>query len=99
MALRTCRVIFRDDGGLEHAVEVTAESLYEAVAQGLRFFREDEWSEHADGAPTTVVVSIKQMAEVEHTVRIRDFKKWLDSAGRNPAEMALKTRLRTILKR
>jgi hypothetical protein len=29
-----------DLGGIEHAVEVSAGSLYEAVAQALRIFRE-----------------------------------------------------------
>ncbi len=31
--------------GVEHLFEVTADSLYEPVAQALRVFREDEWSE------------------------------------------------------
>ena len=37
--------------------------------------------------------------EIEHQVRIRDFENWLDFAGKSPAEMALKSRLRTILDR
>jgi hypothetical protein len=35
----------RDAQGDEHTVQVTAQSLYEAVAQGLRIFREHDWSE------------------------------------------------------
>jgi hypothetical protein len=31
--------------GIEHTVEVSAESVYEAVAQALRVFREHEWCE------------------------------------------------------
>jgi hypothetical protein len=30
-------------------------------------------------------------------VQIRDFYNWLEAAGRSPAEMALKSRLRDIL--
>lgn len=44
MAVRTCRVSCLDTQGFEHAVEVTAQSLYEAVTQALRVFRENEWS-------------------------------------------------------
>jgi hypothetical protein len=42
------------------------------------------------------VGDIKQ-PEVEHRVRINNFENWLDSAGRSPAEMALKSRLRDII--
>jgi|ERR1035438_5487847 hypothetical protein len=44
MALRSCLVSCRDLAGTEHAVEVTAESLYEAVAQALGVMRGDQWS-------------------------------------------------------
>jgi hypothetical protein len=32
-------------GGIEHVVEVSANSLYEAVAQALRIFRDNDWIE------------------------------------------------------
>src|SRR5947209_259388 len=41
---------------------------------------------------TTITVVAKQ-PEVEHKVRMRDFEAWLESNGRLPAEMALKSRL------
>ena len=97
MAVRTCRVTCRDAQGVEHTVQVTAQSLFEAVAQALRVFREHEWSDEPTGS-TSVVVTIKP-AEVEHRVRIRDFQTWLESAPKSPAEMALKRRLRDILGR
>jgi len=97
MAVRTCKVTCRDAQGVEHAVQVTAQSLFEAVAQALRVFRENEWSDEPTGS-TSVVVTIKP-AEVEHRVRIRDFQTWLESAPKSPAEMALKRRLREILTR
>jgi hypothetical protein len=91
-------VTWRDPQGVEHTVHVTAQTLYEAVAQALRVFREDDWSEDPNRGPASVVVTIKQ-PEVEHRVRIRDFKNWLASAGRSPAEMALKSRSRDIIGR
>lgn len=98
MAVRSCRVTCRDPQGVEHTVQVTAQSLFEAVAQALHIFREHDWSDDPSSGSGSVVVTIKT-AEVEHRVRIRDFQRWLESAPRSPAEMALKRRLREILGR
>ena len=96
MALKTCRVTCRDSRGVSHTVEVTAQSLYEAVAQALLLFRENDWTDDAIRVPAAVVVRIKQ-PEMEHQVLIQDFENWLESAPRSPAEMTLKTRLRLLL--
>ena len=96
MALKTCRVTCRDSRGVSHAVEVTAQTLYEAVAQALLLFRENDWTDDTKRVPAAVVVRIKQ-PEMEHKVLIRDFENWLESAPRSPAEMTLKTRLRLLL--
>ena len=83
--------------GVEHTIHVTAQTLYEAVAQALLIFRENEWADPIEpGDLSTVVVRISQ-PQVEHRVRIKDFRNWLESAGRTPAEMALKTRLREMI--
>lgn len=80
--------------GVEHSVEVSADSLYEAVAQGLRVFRENDWIHEIGRGQTTIAVS---HPEVQHKVRIQDFQRWLESQGRTPAEMSLKARLRELL--
>jgi hypothetical protein len=96
MALKACRVTCRDSRGVNHTVEVTAQTLYEAVAQAVLLFRENDWTDDPKRVPAAVVVRIKQ-PEMEHRVLIRDFENWLESAARSPAEMALKTRLRMLL--
>src|SRR5438128_8261198 len=96
VALRTCRVTCCDLKGVQHTVEVTAESLYEAVAQAIRAFRGSDWASDIGHGQTTITVVVKQ-PEVEHAVRVRDFENWLESAGCSPAEMSLKTRLRELL--
>lgn len=98
VGLRTCKVSYCDLKGIEHAIEVTADSLYEAVAQGLRVFRESEWIDEMGGGQTTISVVVRQ-PEVEHKVRVRDFERWLESQGRTPAEVSLKGRLREVLGR
>jgi hypothetical protein len=97
MTVRACRVTCRDAQGVEHTVQVTAQSLFEAVAQALRVFREHDWSDETNSC-SAVVVTIKA-AEVEHRVRIKYFQSWLESAPKGPAEMELKRRLRDILTR
>lgn len=68
-ALRTCRVSCPDLDGVEHAVDVSANSLYEAVAQGLRAFRDADWAGDMGRGQTSITVVVKQ-PEVEHKVRV-----------------------------
>jgi hypothetical protein len=35
--------------------------------------------------------------EIEHTVRVQEFERWLEAGPRAPAEMILKNRLRELL--
>jgi len=97
MGVRTCRVSCRDLRGCVHTVEVTAHSLYEAVAQGLRVFRENDWVNDIGHGQTTISVTVRHPA-VEHKVRVQDFERWLESEGRTPAEVSLKSRLRELLR-
>jgi hypothetical protein len=96
VAFRTCRVSCREASGVEHTVEVTARSLYEAVARGLQVLRRNDWVEviHQN---STITIAVRE-PEVEHTVRVRDFENWLVSNGKSPAEQALKSDLRDLLK-
>jgi hypothetical protein len=82
--------------GVEHSVEVTADSLYESVARGLAAFRNADWVSRIGRGQTTMTVVIKQ-PKVEHKVQMRDFEAWLQSNGRSPAETVLKNRLRQLL--
>jgi len=96
MALKTCKVSCVDLRGVEHATEVSADSLYEAVAQALRIFRDNEWVEGLGRGQTPISVKVKH-PEIEHTVRVQDFERWLETTPRSPAEMILKNRLRELL--
>ena len=96
MALKTCRVSCVDLGGIEHTVEVTAGSLYEAVAQALRIFRDNDWIEGIGRGQTAILVKVKH-PETEHMVRVQDFERWLEASPRSPADMILKNRLHELL--
>lgn len=86
-----------DSRGIAHSVEVTTQTLYEAVAKGLRVFRKNDLSEDSARIPPVVTVRIKE-PEIEHLVRTKDFERWLESPPKNPREMSLKSRIQAILK-
>lgn len=87
----------RDLSGTEHSVAVTAETLYEAAAQALGILRGDVWVEEIGEGLTEVKVRIKQPA-VEHRVHMKDFRRWLESQGRTPAECIRKLQLQALVK-
>ena len=89
MTLKTCRVSCVDLRGIEHAIELSASSLYEAVAQALRIFRDNEWVEGVGRGQTPICIKAKH-PEIEHIVRVQDFERWLQTAARSQAEMVLK---------
>lgn len=82
--------------GVSHTADVTAGSVYEAVAQGLAAFRKCDWAEGALAAHGTVTVSVGEV-RVEHQVRIADFTKWLERPGRTPRDVSERHRIRSIL--
>ena len=96
MAMRSCRVTIQDMDGVSHTVEVTAATLYEAVAQGLAAIRGNEWVAGIAQGLNVVKVSVANV-RVEHEVRLMDFTKWLDRDGGSPRETTERKRIRSIL--
>ena len=84
--------MLRPPRGVEHAVEVNAGSVYEAVAQALRIFRDNEWVEDIGRGQTPISVKVKH-PEIEHTVRVQDFERWLEASplftGRDDLEESI----------
>jgi len=82
--------------GVSHTIEVTASTLYEAVAHGLAALRGNEWVAGLAEGLNVVRVSVADV-RVEHEVRLGDFTKWLDRSNGSPREMSERVRIRTIL--
>jgi hypothetical protein len=82
--------------GVAHTVEVTAATLYEAVAQGLAAIRRNEWVAGIAQGVNVVKVSVADV-RVEHEVKLMDFTKWVDRTGGSPREMSDRQRIRAIL--
>jgi hypothetical protein len=94
MEVRTCRVAVPDINGVTHTAEVTAGTLYEAIALALAAMRSNDWA--AEPVRGDVTVSVQNVA-VDHTVRITEFYQWLERSGGTPAEKSRRRRVKEIL--
>ena len=94
---RICVVSFTDLEGMEHSVEVSANSLYEAAALGLKQFRSSLFAEHVrPGTVTKLRVSVKEVA-AQHELTVGGLESWLRGVAKSPREGVLKDRLRRVL--
>ena len=96
MAPKACTVVVHDLNDNAHQLDVTAETLYEAVAQALATVRAHDWVGDIGRGLTEVTVKVRN-PEVTHIVKIQDFENWLNRGCKSPAETVLKARLRQML--
>jgi hypothetical protein len=89
-------VSFRDSEGIEHAVELDAGTLYEAVGLAIdRFCR----CEHVKYDPKGLHEFIVESREpsTQHRLTRNMFDAWLQRPGGTPADVARKNRLKGLL--
>ena len=96
MPSRSWRVSFTASEHVEHAVEVSAASVYEAAVLALAEFRRCGFADATFGPGTRLTIRVKQ-PETEHTVSVGKLQTWLDGGGKSPNEQVLKSRLRKML--
>jgi len=94
MPARQCTVSFTDAAGVTHSVDVTAQSLMEAVAFGLRDLRASGLTPVLPGPATQIRVRVRSASTAEHAISFRQFATWLDATARSPQERLLKDKLR-----
>jgi hypothetical protein len=97
MAGSRCRVSFTDSDGVLHAVDVDAESLYEAVAIAVASLREDDVSPSNPSPLTEFTVAVYRNP-VEHKIRLAQVLKWSEPSTREgPAGITKRQRVRQLL--
>jgi hypothetical protein len=97
MAGSRCRVSFTDSDGILHAVDVDAESLYEAVALAVADFREDPLLKDAPRAMTEFTVAVLRNP-TEHKIRLGQVAKWAEHTTRDgPAGITKRQRVRALM--
>jgi hypothetical protein len=97
MAASRCRVSFMDAEGIGHAVNVEAESVYEAVALAVSEFRKDAVSPSMPDPRTELTVTVLRNP-VEHRIRLAQVAKWAEYTTREgPAGITRRERVRSLL--
>jgi hypothetical protein len=92
---RSCRVSVTDIDGIEHSACVNADTLFEAVARGLKAIRDSVWAGEIPEGINTVTVCAAQ-PQVEHRVKVTEFKSWLNRSGGSPAESVHRQKVQAI---
>jgi hypothetical protein len=78
VVLRTCTVAVKDIRDVEHSIEVTAETLYEAIATALAALQQDNWVGEIGQGFATVTVLVQQ-PPVKHEVKMKASSHGLDA--------------------
>ena len=94
--MKRCRVSFTDSDGIEHAVELDARTLYEAVGLAIDRFRRCENVNYEPRGLHQFVVESREPG-TQHRLTRNTFDAWLSRPGGSPADVALKTRLKELL--
>ncbi|HEV3331089.1 MAG TPA: hypothetical protein VG096_08925 [Bryobacteraceae bacterium] len=94
--MKQCRVSFKDSEGVEHAVELEAKTLYEAVGLAIDRFRRCEHVGYDPKGPHEFIVESREPS-TQHRLTRNMFDAWLRRPGGSPADVALKTRLKELL--
>ena len=95
MTDKHCRVSFTDGHGITHAVDVTADSLFEAAVRGVKALRSGGWNE-PPGEAALVQIQVSNPSVV-HTVSLRHVARWLNGVSSSPRESMKKMALRKML--
>ena len=96
MSVASCRVSVVDLDGVEHATTVSAETLFEAVARGIKKITRHSWVGELPKGLAKVTVS-QLTPGVEHTVQMQAFERWLESDGASPHDRVARQKIRRIL--
>jgi hypothetical protein len=78
-----------------HSVDMTAATLFEAVAHAIAALRRDEWVAGIPGGLNVANVSVANV-RVDHEVKIADFERSLEKPGGSPREVVERQRIRAI---
>jgi hypothetical protein len=92
--MKTCRVTIRDMDGIDHSAQVTADTLFEAVARGIVALKANSWTGDLVEGNAQVMVND---TPVEHTVRLREFHNWLARTAGAPRDISHRQKIREIL--
>jgi hypothetical protein len=89
-------VSLHDLEGTVHWVEVTADSLYEAVARGMKALQSKDWSAPGEFQASYIEVAVTE-PEVTHRVSVKKFNEWLERSHGAPRDTIQRQKIKSIL--
>jgi hypothetical protein len=92
---KRCLVSFRDESGVEHVAEITAESVYEASALALKQFRRSDWSREASFE--TGMLRVEAIESSLFSILISDLEAWLKKDSGSPRDVTMRNNIRSKL--
>jgi hypothetical protein len=95
VAMRVCTVSFRSPTGIVHAVDVEAETVYEAAALGLARLKQDGWIEGL--GPGTKLEIEARAPGTQHVLSVQQLQRWVNGTTGSPAETLRKVKLKRLL--
>lgn len=90
-----CTVSFTGSSGIWHAVEVTAESIYEAAALGVSALKNSGWAD-AIAPGTELKVQVREPT-TGHRLTVQQICRWCDGVAVSPDDTLKKRRLKQLL--
>ena len=76
---RVCDVTVTDARGIQHRVEVTAESLYDAGVLAIAALRRAGWAEGPGSTGSRLEIEVRE-PPVKHVVTMAQLQRWADGA-------------------
>ena len=86
-------MVVKDLDGIEHAVEVSATTLFEAAASAIAAFREHAWAAQALTPNAILSVEVRR-PPIVHRVPLGAVERWAAGPSVSPNEVLVKRRLR-----
>jgi hypothetical protein len=92
---RVCRMSFKSVIGISHAVEVEAETVYEAPGLGWRDSRRMAGSK-GSGPGSRLEITVREPSTM-HSLTVQQLQRWVNSATTSPAEVLRRSKVKHLL--
>jgi hypothetical protein len=94
-----CRVSYRDIEGIEHSVEVEANSLYESIAEAVKRFRNDDgWALSPPGPRCQFHARVLKDTPISYSISLDKVQEFaLHATAKGPQDILRKKRIKELL--
>ena len=91
-----CIVAFTDSDGIEHEVQVWASTVYDAIAQAMREFRQGSIARDLPGPHAEFSITVHR-TPVTQRLKLQQVTRWAEGGGKSPRDLIECNRIRELL--